>query len=340
MSKTLAQGQRAALRGLVERGVLSDEQLHEVLAAVEGSAAGPGHAGAGAGQSGAGPAGTGSERTGLWEVLGYVGGALVLGGASLLVGMSWANLGQDARVGLLAAAAVVLLAAGVLMGGGPRGVRARAGQASSPRARIVAVLFALGSAAAAMTVSTALDSYEGVAATATGFVVALLGYLALPSLPGLLATGGFSVGVVLAVDSQWFSSSTPSVTVGLLVLGALWAALALTGRLVEESFGLAGAAAIALAGAQVPVGSQNPWWGYCLTALIALACFAGYLRHRTVVLLAFGVLGITVAVPEAVWHWARGALSGPLTVLVVGLAFLAASGIGLLLRRTRSQQES
>lgn len=330
MSKTggLAPGQRAALNELVDRGVLSDEQLREVLTAVERDRAAADHGGV-----------QRSARTGLWEVLGYVGGALVLGGSSLLVAMSWGDLGQNARVALLAAAAVVLLGAGVLLGGGPRGVRGMAQTSSSPRARIVAVLFALGSGASAMTVATAVNSFDAVAATATGFVIALLGYLALPSLPGLLATGGFSVGVVLAIDSQWFSSSTLSVSVGLLVLGAIWAFLALTGRLVDESIGLAGAAAIALSGAQVPVSSYSPWWGYVLTVLIAVACFAGYLRHRTVVLLAFGVLGITVAVPEAVWHWARGALSGPLTVLIVGLAFLIASGIGLLLRRTQSRQD-
>ena len=325
MSKTdvLHPRQRHALNALVDRGVLSQEQLREVFSAVEGSGE---------------PAATG--RAGLWEVLGYVGGALVLGGASLLVGMSWQDLGQGARVALLAAAAVVLLAAGVVIGGGPGGVRGMAAEGSSPRARIVAVLFALGSGAAAMTVATALDQDEGVAATAAGFVVALLGYLALPSLPGLLATGGFSVGVVLAVDDRWFDSSTPSVSIGLLVLGAIWAVLALNRRLVDESIGLAGAAAIALSGAQVPVGSQQPWWGYALTALIAVACFAGYLRHRTVVLLAFGVLGITVAVPEAVSHWFGGALGGPLIVLVVGLVFLAASGIGLLLRRGSAQGDA
>jgi hypothetical protein len=77
-----------------------------------------------------------------------------------------------------------------------------------------------------------------------------------------------------------------------------------------------------------------------LTALIAVACFAGYLRHRTVVLLAFGVLGITVAVPEAVSHWFRGAMGGPLLVLVVGLAFLAASGLGLALRRRSARADT
>jgi len=325
MSQTdaLAPRQRRALNALVERGVLSSGQLQEVLAAVE--------------RPGVESRDETAGRTGLWEVLGYVGGALVLGGASLLVGMSWADLGQSARVALLAAATLVLVAAGVLIGGGPRGVRGMAGCGPSPRARIVVVLLALASGAAAMTVATALEAGEGVAATATGLLVALGGYLALPSLPGLLATGGFSVGVVLAVDAQWFESSTLSVSLGLLVLGGIWAALALTGRLLDESVGLAGAAAIALAGAQTPVGSDQPWWGHGLTALIAVACFAGYLRHRTIVLLAFGVLGITVAVPEAVWHWFRGALGGPLIVLVVGLAFLAASGIGLLLRRTRER---
>lgn len=326
MSKTTdgpTPSQRAALERLAERGVLGPDQLSAVLGALESS-----------------PAARRSATSGLWEVLGYVGGALVLGGAALLLGMSWDDLARSARVGLLIAATVVLLGAGTLIGGGPRGVRSLSDATPSPRSRIVAVLYALGSGTSAMAVGSALDSFEAIAATAAGLLVAVLGYVVLPSVPALVAMGGFSVGVVSTGAEQWFSSSTVSLTVGLIVLGVIWSALAATGRLVDEAIGLAGGSAIALAGAQWPISSEQPWWAYAATVLIALACFVGYLWRRVSVLVAFGVLGITVAVPEAIWDWTDGALSAPLTVLIVGLVFLAAGGMGLRLRKTHSRDDA
>jgi hypothetical protein len=319
MSKTnvLSPDQRAALDRLVELGVLSPEQRSAVVTELESARA---------------PAGI-SAGGGAWEVVAYIGGALVLGGASLLIGMSWDDLVRPARVGLLAAATLVLLGAGTVIGGGPGSLRALRDAASSPRIRICAVLFALASGTSAMAVGSALDVGESVAATAVGFVVALLGYCALPTAAGVLAAGAFSVGVVLAVVSEWFDSSTTPTTIGLLGLGVLWAAAGLARTLRHRDVAVIGGALIALAGAQVPVGSEQPAWAYAATLVVALACFQGYLVLEMPVLLLLGVLGVTLAVPEAIWDWTGGQLSGPLIVLIVGLVFLAAAGVGLRLRR-------
>ncbi|WP_406690725.1 hypothetical protein REH65_00320 [Saccharopolyspora sp. ID03-671] len=70
-----------------------------------------------------------------------------------------------------------------------------------------------------------------------------------------------------------------------------------------------------------------------MTLVIGLVCFGGYLVEQAAVLLALGVLSVTVALPELVWDWTGGALGGPVVVLLVGAVFLAASALGLRLRR-------
>lgn len=314
--------QRQAVRDLVERGVLSQDQADAVLTDLD------------VGRTQKAP-----WSSGFSEVLGYVGGALVLGGAALLLNMSWDDLSRAMRAGLLVAATLVLAVAGVAIAGGPRGVRTLAAAAPGARSRIVAVLFALGSGTAAMAMSSGFEHDDSVAATVVGLLVALIGYLALPSVPGLLATGGFSVGVVLSVTGEWMDSSTTAGTIGLIALGLLWAVLAGTDVLAQRQVGLGGGAAIALVGAQWPLGSENPVWGYTATLLLAVLCFAVFVVERAAVLLAAGVVGVTVAVPEAVWDWTGGALGGPLIVLLVGVVLLVAGGLGLRLHKSTSDTD-
>ena len=56
-----------------------------------------------------------------------------------------------------------------------------------------------------------------------------------------------------------------------------------------------------------------------------------YQWQRRWVFLVTGVLGITIAAPEAIWDWTDGAVSGALLMLIVGLVLLAASGVGIML---------
>lgn len=323
MTNGITPRQRTALENLVERGVLTGEQFTAVLEALQQ-------------RRSAAPV----RRGGLWEVLGYVGGALVLGGAALLVGLSWEDLTRSARVTLLLAATAVLVVAGTVIAGGPRGVMSLAGGGASAKARVVAVLLALASCTAAMATGSALESFGGaaLAATAVGLLVAVAGFLLLPSKLGVFVSGAFSVGVVLAAAEEWFDSSTLVITIGLIALGAVWVTLALLRTRVDEAFGLVFGAVIALIGAQWPMSTEHLWWGYGTTVVIAALCFAGYVWLRIAALLVPGVIGMTIAVPEAVWDWTGGALSAPLTVLVVGLVFLIAAGAGVRLSNMRSGQ--
>ncbi|MFR9728715.1 DUF2157 domain-containing protein [Saccharopolyspora sp. MS10] len=330
MGAELPSRQRRALERLVERGTLDQEQADAVRA-----------------EFAAEPA---PRRGGLWEVLGYAGGALVLGGAALLLGMSWEDLSRTARVGLLAAASALLIAVGLGVAGSPTGVRGLALAEPSPRSRIVAVLFALASGTTAMAVGSALEDVaavdEDLVASAAGLLVAVAGCAVLPSVPGLLASGAFGWwGALLLAGVEpvegVFGDGQLVEMVLLIALGLVWAALSAGGVLerpgrdragrVRRDVGFGIAAATALSGAQWTIAGHQAW-SYAVTFVLAVACFAAFLRVRATVLLVFGVLGVTVAVPEAVYDWTGGALSGPLIVLLVGAVLLGVGGLGLRLR--------
>ncbi|GAB3293400.1 DUF2157 domain-containing protein [Parasphingorhabdus pacifica] len=318
MSNGLTPAQRKVVREMVVRGELSAEQAERVITELDVPSQGK-------------P----SFGRGLPEVFGYIGGALVLGGATLLVGMSWDALDRAMRVGLLVAATVALLAAGVVIAGGFRGIAGLRAGSPGARSRIVAVLLALAAPPASMAVSSATDGYASIPVTVAGLLVALAGYLLLPSVPGLAMTGGFSIALVLSVIEEWFGGGSFVVMTGLVALGLMWAVLAWFGVLVQRQLGLGGGAGIALVGAQWPLATSEPAWGYLGTAAIAVLCFALFLVRREAVLLVAGVIGVTLAVPEAVWDWTGGALGGPLIVLLVGVVLLGASALGLRLHRVR-----
>ncbi|MBV2366629.1 DUF2157 domain-containing protein [Streptomonospora nanhaiensis] len=308
-----------ALRGLVERGVLSGWQADQVRAAL---AAGPRRAGA------------------RWtEVVGYIGGGLVLAGACALVGASWSELDRPVRVALLAALAVVAVAGALVMAGGPQNMRGRRGGVPTVRRRIGGVLLALASVLAAFAVGEALE-YDGDLTwlpVLVGLAVAAAGYTALPSAVGQVAVWGMAAGLVPAlIDTWWAQTHHFSLILGSawIALGAAWAALAAAGVLAERRLGLGLGPALALVGSQFVLAWDGyAYWGYGATLAVAAACLAFYRWERSAVLLVFGVLGITVGLPELVWDLTDGAIGAAAVLLLAGAVLLVASWLGLRTHR-------
>lgn len=312
----LSTDQLAALRDLTRTGVLSAEQEGAVRAALGGSAKAKG----------------GISQL-LVELLGYVGGGLLLGGAALLLGTSWEDLSRVGRVALSGIATVVLVAGGLVIGGGPSAVRTLTRQ----RERVVATLFALAAATSAVTAGLAVTDHDFAIGSTAGLVAAVAGYVVVPMAIGHLAASAAGVCAVGAWTGELVADTPLAIGVGLFVLGAVWFVVALLGVLRPVPLGLGIGATIALFGAQQPLGdSDTAVWAYALSAAVALVSFVAYLRSRTTVLLVAGVVATTVVVPEAVWDWTDGAVSGGGLLLVAGAALLAASGLGVRLRaRTR-----
>jgi hypothetical protein len=259
---------------------------------------------------------------------------LVLGGASLLVGMAWEGLSDGVRAAVLGAATLALVGAGLAIGGGPRGVRRIAAGVPSARSRVVGSLLALAAAAAGGVGAVLAHGHEGVVAGAIALAVAAAGYAAVRTTPGLVASAGASVVLTLSAMSEAGLTSSLWIGAALLGLGVAWTALALAGIAVPAPVALGVAVALATLGAQQPLGQAGAeGWAYALTAGVALACFLLYRRLRHVVVLVGGVVCVALVAPEAVWDLTDGAAGGPLILLVAGGALLAASALGLGLRR-------
>jgi hypothetical protein len=79
--------------------------------------------------------------------------------------------------------------------------------------------------------------------------------------------------------------------------------------------------------------TQN-YLGYALTALVAGVCFTAYARIREWVVLAGGVVGATLVVPEFLYDVTDGSLGASGVMLVAGVTLLGGSLAGLRIRRT------
>ncbi|HEX6076432.1 MAG TPA: hypothetical protein VFZ32_14355 [Micromonosporaceae bacterium] len=330
-----------ALRRLVSEGVLSTRQadaVQEALHLESGQPASPGTAAAGPAAPTA-PATPSAARRIPWaEISGYLGGALVLTGAILLVATSWEDLTALARTALVAVFAVLLLVAGTVAAGGVSGLATARQRAQNARLRVAGALLALGACATAFAVGVALPAdtqSRGVAiASGVGLLVAVAGYTLLPTVFGLI--GSVLLGlytVTSAVDAAMVASSL-NIGLAWFGFGLLITVMAIGGVLRQPQLGLGLGIAVAMVGAQLPLGHHGAApWAYLLTTALALGCLALYRFVRTPVLLVAGVVGVTLAVPEAIWDLTDGTVGAAAILLVAGTVLLAVSGLGFRLHR-------
>ncbi|WP_439657840.1 DUF2157 domain-containing protein [Lentzea sp. HUAS TT2] len=306
--------QNEALHRLTTRGVLSPEQETAVREALTGTGA-PSRV---------------ADR--IAEVAGYVGGGLVLGGAALLLGVSWEDLSRLGRVAVLGGTAVALVVAAMVVAGGLRAMRT----VVRHRRRVVSTLLSLAAVTTAFTAGAGATSHEVTIGSTTGLAAAVLAYVVVPTALAYLTTAAAAISAVLAWVTDFVPDSSVPGGVALFLLGLAGGCLALFQVLRPVPLALATGAAVALFGAQQPLAGNGPAaLTYLLTAGLALACFAAYLSVRTTVLLVAGVVCTTVVVPEVVWDLTNGAAGGGVLLLVAGAVLLATSLASRWLWHTR-----
>lgn len=289
-----------------------------------------------------------STRSGLAEIAGYVGGALVLAAVGLFLAQEWSALSDTAQVLTLTLIALLLLGAGVLVSRVGSGYAELRAGSDDVRRRLTSALLTGGSLAAALaagvqaTVQGGDSSWPGLVGGLTMLVLAGGGYVYAPSALGQLAAAGAAITTIVSglgvVDAEGGSALWPGLLV--LGLGLGWVALTESGRFHEPVLARAVGTAMAVVGAQLPLldgDLHNVAYG--LTTLVALLGFAGYLRTPSWPYLVGGVAGITLVVPEAVIDWTEGSLGLAGGVLVAGLALLGASLAGFRLRRAAAEPE-
>ncbi|WP_278314776.1 hypothetical protein [Lolliginicoccus levis] len=309
-SNALEPAQLAKLSELVDSGVLREDQREAVIAALEA-----GHREE-RGQS---------VRRVLAEVAGYIGGALVVAGAVLLLGLAWEDLSRDARALILGVTSLVLIIAAVGFAGG---VRALPTDGNSARERLGAALFAGASVTIAFAPGTFVTSQAGMWSGVAGLIVAVCAYIAMPALVTLAACAVMSVVAVVGTLGD-LHVAEEFMAVGLVMLGIGWLVVAARSVVAPAWAGFLVGVVIAVAGSQFALGADYEAWAYSLAAVVAVACFVLFSATRSPLLVIGGVVATALAVSEAVWHWTGGAIGGAAAVLIAGAVLLVGSAIGL-----------
>jgi hypothetical protein len=299
-----------ALNGLVEEGILTPEQGR----AVEGALAAP----------------RPRSATLVAEIGGYIGGLLMLGGAMVVVGNSWSDLGRGARVGVLAGFAVAFALAGVLAAGGPGRLPGLARDASPARRRVVGLLLGLAALPAAGAVAAGLTRYAGTWAGLVGLGIAMVGLVLARTAAGLVVTVAASVFAMAAVANEVLHVTVLPGALMTAGLGIVWCVLGALRRVPARTVALSLGAVIALVACTFPVGTVGQ---YALPLALGVGFFAAYPLVRSIVLLVAGVLAVTDGVTWVVGALAHGVLSQAVTLAVGGATLVAASLVGLGLRR-------
>ena len=325
---------------LEQRGLLDPQRHAEALDTLDRVLAEP------AAPTGPTTAESAALRRRLVELAAYVGGAFVVAAGVLFATREWADLSVTQRVGLLAGVAVVLAAAGVatvVVTGGRLVIRE---PVLDVRRRLGAALLTGASFAAAAAVLVAMIDWVerssteqengelvGLAASGTLLVLVLLGYVYVPSLAGQLAAA-FATMYLVPFGLMSLDVYGP-VLHGLVVLGTgcIWLVLAETARWHEVLPARVVGVAMLVAGAQIPIGSEDhPWVAYLGLGVVAVVGFSVYVVRRAWPYLVAGVAGVTLAVPEALLDWTEGSLGTAGVLLVAGVTLLGASLLGLRLR--------
>ena len=327
----------SALDRLVERGVLDRSQAGAVLLEIAGRPR---------------PPRPGLRRL-LGEIAGYLGASFVVGATLLFLGEEWNALGRPGRVAIIAAMAVILFGSGLAVrwrAMPPGRYWWRRWPGDDVRRRLSSTLLTGAAAATSFAAYVSLqhtapdyattgpppvDSAPFVASLA-GLAVVIIGYLLARSALGQLGTAVAAFAAYATLLDLLNVEGAMALGLGTLALGLVWAVLAWRRLMTERHFTLAIATALGLIGAQTVALSDNSgqnFLGYALTALVAAACFTAYAQIREWVVLAGGVVGATLVVPELLYDVTDGSLGASGVMLVAGVTLLAGSLAGLRIRR-------
>lgn len=275
------------------------------------------------------------------ELAGYIGGAFVVSAAGIFFGSQWGSLTSGQQVGLLAGIAVLLAAAGLAIGTAAGLAAVRAGE-EPVRRRLAGALLTGAAVSAAGAVGllademlTGMDLTAALLGFGTLAAGSMLGYQFAPTVVGQL---GVAVGAATAVPllfDEFGDMSALGSGLGILGLGVVWLLATERGLWREVASARVIGSGLAVLGAQFPVfeyGDER-WVGYLALAIVAAASFTVYVARPAWPYLAAGVIAVTLVVPEALLDWTDNALGPAGALLVTGVSLLAASLLGLRLRK-------
>ena len=329
-----------ALDALVSRGTISTEQRDAILAEM-----GPGtptvtERGRGASTLAPARAPTAHRRS-LSEILIevglYVGGALVIAAAVVLVAQNWESMSLGVQTAVLGVTALVCAGVGLVVahGTGP----------GSARRRLAGVLF-VGAAITAGGTTALLVGEDtdatGVAAFAVALAVMVGAQLVASStiteLGMFVASFGLVQSALEVFRPEFVSGSYYEMTtydryapLAVVVFGVLWA-LVVSRRLAHRELAVLAGMVVALMSA-LPIIGENSSREVGMVVMAALATLGFW---RFLVEGYWPWLAAAIASVTALVFWAVGGADRPaLAILVAGLVLLGSSALGMLAARRR-----
>ena len=342
MSDTLPTGSTLhlveALDVLVSRGTISTDQRAAILAEVGSGMPAVSESRPGAPAQAPAP---GRHRRSLSEVLIevglYVGGALVIAAAVVLVAQNWESMSLGVQIALLGMTALV--AGGVAL------VVAHDAGPGSARRRLAGVLFVGAAVSAAGTTALLLgegSDYTGVAAFAVALAVMVGAHLVASSTItelGMFVAGfGIVQTAIGAFRPEAVSSSYDELItydrytqLAVVAFGVLWA-LVVSRRLVHRELAVLAGMVVALMSALPIIGENSTR----TVGMVVMALLAGLGFWRFLVEGYWPWLAAAIASVTALVFWAVGGADRPaLAILVAGLVMLGSSALGMLVARRR-----
>lgn len=284
----------AELRGLVDGGVLTQEQADRIRTAAREQTGHPG----------------GSVLT---EVLGYVGGILLLSAVALLVSVSWNDLQHAERTAVTAGAAVILLGAAVIL--------ERAG-----KRELASALAALGAGVTGFAVYVVVEHTAGrVSGTAVAVVLAAValwwlgGTLPLVALAAALGVGVFELVYDVGDPNGERTDTAGWSGLGFLVVASVMAVIGLTERHRTTAWTLAGTAVFVSAVCWL-VQDGTPGMALVVGTTGAVALLVAYAKLRPALYLVVACVTMLVVWPVALYQITDN-------VAAVAIALAVASGL-------------
>lgn len=251
----------------------------------------------------------------LVEGIGYLGGAIVVAAALILLGTYWHEMVSPVRVGLTAVAAAGTLAAGWLIG---------SDHAAAARVRAVLLTAAVVTLAALIIIigneyGSGGDSLTlGVVVTSASAVYAGLLWWRNPTVLQQLATYVALLGAV-ALWTRELNGPPELTGVAPWAVALSWLLLAWGGELRPRAFSEAIGAAGAVFCSFTTMSTDA---GNALAMTTAVALVVAAIVVRNLALLAIAAVGTLVSTTVAISDWFPGALTAPLSLLVVGGALV------------------
>ncbi len=306
------------LNALVEEQVLTPVQSAELADAAQADLS---DALTAAGQPAPRPDEPSSARSPVLDVLGYAGGALLLGAVIFLGYSFWDELERPGRIG------VALAAFGIPAIGGSALV------AWKTRPEVGRVLLALACYAAgfAWTVITEDDKLVG---TATVILVAsAVGLILLRASTFLVSgwTGAMTLVGAVVANVIYERSSGPErlteipvqLTIGFMIVALIFTALGfmINKTLAWSLAGLSGwAAAISLQFME----SSGQWWSLGVGTVVVVILFFGFIRIRRHALAVIGCLILLSLWPVSFYRITEDELGAALGLIAAGAVLIAA----------------